>query len=148
LTMVDRDRLSTEEPKRRRWIVNSETPGCELRSTRSSQVEARVDTRLGCSHDLTRVGECRLRDRVVLRMELKCDRVSCVNHHTRWVKDGHILITNDNGHIGGRCDCGGSKGKSDSRETHFREDQRQWELNGLCVMNSRMMQRQTSSAAR
>lgn len=36
----------------------------------------------------------------------------------------HVLIANDNGHISGGRDCGGSKGKSNSRETHFKEDQR------------------------
>jgi len=116
--------LSTEEPKGSCSVIDGDGPLSEGAGGVGGELEARVDARLGGSHEGTWVRKSGLRDGVIFGAELERDGVALCHLDVRGVEGEGIVVT-DQDEV--RCtenrDDGREESNCSNRETHF---ERKW----------------------
>jgi len=113
--------LLAVEPERRRGILDGDTPDGEGGSVGGDGHKARGDTRCGRGLERARVGKGRLRDGVVLGVELEVDCVASIEIDAGGVEGKLAIRTNSNGNVGCGSKGGGRSDKESGGETHFKE---------------------------
>jgi len=123
--------LTAVEPQRAGDVIQGDAPLGERGSTLRDHPETRVNSLRWGGHELAWLGEGRLGDSVVLRLELECQGITSFSVHRCWIVGEGVVSANNYGEGLSRDSNDREKSSGNGRKTHF-EQNRQREVKSRC----------------